>query len=63
MKAEDVRKMNEVDLEKKLSDLVKKMRELRFGKARGELKNPLEKRWVKRDIARIRTIIRERQPK
>ena len=63
MKAEEIRKMNDVDLEKKLSDLNKKKRELRFGKARGELKNPLEKRWVKRDIARIKTIIRERLPK
>ncbi|NQU17338.1 MAG: 50S ribosomal protein L29 [Candidatus Saganbacteria bacterium] len=59
MNAEELRKLNEVDLSKKLADLQKKQRELRFSKARGELKNPLEKRAVKRSIARILTIIRE----
>jgi ribosomal protein L29 len=60
MKADEVRKLHETDIEKKLADLRHKQKELRFGKARGELKNPLEKRQVKRGIARFLTILRER---
>ena len=59
MKAEELRNLNKVDLDKKLADLKKKQRDLRFNKARGELKNPLEKRVVKRDIARVLTVMKE----
>ena len=59
MKAEELRKLNKTDLQKKLFDFRKKQRDLRFSKARGELKNPLEKQHVKKDIARILTILRE----
>lgn len=59
MKAEELRKLNEVDLQKKLADLRKKQRELRFGKAKGEVKNPLGKQHTKREIARILTIMGE----
>ncbi len=60
MKAIDVRKLNKVDLEKKLADLQKKLREHRFNSARGEIKNPLAKKHFKKDIARILTIMREK---
>ncbi|MFC1496221.1 50S ribosomal protein L29 [Candidatus Margulisiibacteriota bacterium] len=61
MKAAEIRKMNQADLDKELEKLHKKQKDLRFGKAKGELKNPLEKRQVKRDIARILTICREQK--
>lgn len=59
MKAEELRKLNKVDLDKKLADLQKKLREHRFNSAKGEVKNPLAKRHYKKDIARILTIMRE----
>lgn len=59
-KASELKKHDQKDLEKKLEELRKKQRELRFGKARGELKNPMEKRQVKREIARILTVLREK---
>lgn len=59
-KASELKKHDKKDLEKKLEELRKKQRELRFGKARGEIKNPMEKRQVKREIARILTVLREK---
>lgn len=61
MKAQELRKLDDPELKKKLADLIKQQRDLRFNKARGELKNPLLKRIVKRDIARILTIMKEKQ--
>ncbi|OGC03681.1 50S ribosomal protein L29 [candidate division WOR-1 bacterium RIFOXYA12_FULL_43_27] len=59
-KASELKKHDKKELEKKIEELRKKQRELRFGKARGELKNPMEKRQVKREIARILTVLREK---
>ena len=55
-KASELKKHDKKELEKKIEELRKKQRELRFGKARGELKNPMEKR----EIARILTVLREK---
>ena len=59
MKASDVRKMSVAELETKLSDLKKDLFQLRLQHATNQLENPVKIAEVKRDIARVKTIIRE----
>lgn len=60
-KAEDIRKESVSELESKLDGLRKKHMELRFRHATGTLKNPLEMKVLKRDIARVISIIKEKE--
>ena len=61
MKASDVRKMSAAELETKLGDLKKDLFQLRLQNATNQLDNPIRIAQVKRDIARVKTIIREQQ--
>ena len=61
MKANEVRKMSSADLEKKLTELKKDLFQLRLQQATNQLENPVRINEVKRDIARVKTIIREQQ--
>ncbi|MBP3520107.1 MAG: 50S ribosomal protein L29 [Oscillospiraceae bacterium] len=61
MKASDVRKMSVAELETKLSDLKKDLFQLRLQHATNQLENPVKIAEVKRDIARVKTIIREHE--
>ena len=60
MKAAEVREMTTLELENKLSDLKKELFALRFQLAVNQLDNPTRLKAVKKDIARVKTIIRER---
>ena len=60
MKANEVRKMSSADLEKKLTELKKDLFQLRLQHATNQLENPVRITEVKRDIARVKTIIRSR---
>ena len=59
MKAEQVREMNKADLEKKLSELKAELFNLRFQHAINQLENPMRLAEVKKDIARVKTVLRE----
>ena len=61
MKANEVRKMSSAELEKKLVDLKKDLFQLRLQHATNQLDNPVKIAQVKRDIARVKTIIREQE--
>ena len=61
MKASEIRKMNAAELEAKLSGLKKDLFFLRMQHATNQLDNPMKIAEVKRDIARVKTIIREQQ--
>ena len=61
MKANEVRKMNPSELEEKLKDLKKDLFTLRMQHATNQLDNPVKISLVKKDIARVQTIIREKQ--
>lgn len=63
MKASEVRELNTVELEEKLADLKKELFNLRLSHATGQLTNPLALANVKKDIARIKTVLRERELK
>ena len=61
MKAEKVREMNEADLKSKEKELQEQLMKLRFQKAIGQLDSGLKVRETRRDIARLRTILKEKQ--
>ena len=61
MKANEVRKMSSAELENKLNDLKKVLFNLRLQHATNQLDNPIRIAEVKKDIARVKTIIREQQ--
>ncbi len=61
MKAQEIRKMSDKDLDNKLSDLKDELFNLRFQLATGQLDNVMRIREVKRSIARVKTIQRQRE--
>ena len=61
MKDNEVRKMSGAELETKLMDLKKDLFNLRLQHATNQLDNPIKIAQVKKDIARVKTIIREQQ--
>ena len=61
MKAAQVREMNKADLEKKLSELKAELFNLRFQHAINQLENPMRLVEVRKDIARVKTILREKE--
>ena len=60
MKAEDVRAKSDDELAEELLGLKKEAFNLRFQKATGQLENTARVLHVRRDIARIKTIMREK---
>ena len=63
MKANEIRKMSAAELDAKLVELKKNLFMLRMQHATSQLDNPLQIAVVKKDIARIKTIIRENETK
>jgi large subunit ribosomal protein L29 len=63
MKANKVREMSVNELEQKLVELKGELFNLRFQMATGQLENPVRVRDVKKSIARIKTILREKELK
>ena len=61
MKAKELRAMSVADLEAKVNDLKKDLFFLRMQHATNQLDNPVKIAAVKKDIARIKTIIREKE--
>ena len=60
MKAAEVRDMTDLELDTKLADLKKELFALRFQHAINQLEHPMRLKAVKKDIARVKTILRER---
>ena len=61
MKSSDVRAMTPDQLEEELLKLKKEQFNLRFQKATGQLENTSRVQVVRRDIARIQTVMREKR--
>lgn len=61
MKINKIKEMSSPDLEKELGELKSELFKLRFSLATNGLDNPLKVREVKKDIARIKTILRQRE--
>ena len=56
---EKIRELNETELDKKLRDLKEELFNLRFQHAINQLDNPMRLKAVKKEIAVVKTIIRE----
>ena len=61
MKANEIRSMSVSELESKLVDLKKDLFMLRMQLATNHLDNPIKISNVRRDIARVKTVLREKQ--
>jgi large subunit ribosomal protein L29 len=60
VKPNELREMSLEDLESKLSELTEERFRLRFRSATESIENPMRFRAIRRDIARIKTILKER---
>lgn len=59
MKIEEILEMTQRELQNKLEDLQEEMQNLRFQHATHQLDNPLRLRMMRKDIARIKTVLNE----
>ncbi len=59
--AKEIRQMTDQELDTQLLDLKSELFNLRFQLATGQLDNPMRIKVVRKDIARIKTVIRERE--
>lgn len=63
MKIEKIREMTEVELNAEFKKLKNELFNLRFQHVTGQLENPIKMRDIKKEIARVKTIIREKELK
>ena len=63
MKATELREMTDVELNKQLKDLKAELFNLRFQHAINQLDNPMRIDTVKKDIARVMTVLAEKNAK
>ncbi len=61
MKINEIREMSPEELQVKLADLKKELFNLRFQHATNQLDNPMRMCATKKDIAKVNTIIREKE--
>ena len=61
MNAQDLRQKNEAELREELSGLLREQFNLRMQRGIGQLARPHELRRVRRDIARVRTVLGEKK--
>ena len=61
MELKKITEMSEAELNSELVRMKKDLFNLRFQHVTGQLENPIKMRETKRDIARVKTIIREKE--
>ena len=61
MNAQDLRQKNEAELNEELSGLLREQFNLRMQRGIGQLAKPHELRRVRREIARVRTVLNEKK--
>ncbi|HCX78898.1 MAG TPA: 50S ribosomal protein L29 [Firmicutes bacterium] len=61
MKGKEIRDLSANELQIRLDELKTELFNLRFQLATGQLDNPLQIKRVRKDIARVKTVIRERE--
>jgi large subunit ribosomal protein L29 len=59
MKTSDIRRLSRADLEARLTEAENNMGELQYKHGMSQLENPLRIRQLRKDIARLRTLVRE----
>ena len=63
MRAEEIREMSESDINARIAELERERFNLKFRGATQSLEDPLRLRSIRRDIARLQTVLRERELK
>ncbi len=63
MKVSEIKEMTQEELQKELSELKSELFKLRFQLVTNQLENPMKLKDVKKAIARVKTVIREREIK
>ncbi len=63
MKALEVRQLSDEEIKKRIQDDQESLANLRFQKVLSQLENPMKINHLKKDIARMKTILREREMK
>lgn len=63
MKVNTLRDLSTAELEKKVDNLKEELFNLRFQMATGQLENPMKIKEIRKDIARAKTVLRERELK
>ena len=61
MNLDKIREMSDIELDAELKKMKNELFNLRFQHVTGQLENPIRLRDVKRDIARVKTIMREKE--
>jgi len=61
MKAKELKEYSDMELDGKLSELKEELFNLRFQLATGQLENPMKIRDVRKSIAKVKTVQRERE--
>lgn len=61
MKGKDIRDLSANELQVRMDELKTELFNLRFQLATGQLDNPMQIKRVRKDIARVKTVIRERE--
>jgi large subunit ribosomal protein L29 len=61
MKAFEFRKLSDAELRKRIQEEQDSLSHLRFQSVIGQIQNPMKIGQIKRDIARMRTILRQRE--
>jgi large subunit ribosomal protein L29 len=61
MRANDIRELSVEDIGARIAELEEERFRLNFRSATEPLEDPLRLRWIRKDIARLKTILRERE--
>ena len=61
MRAEEIREMSDADIRTRVAEMEEERFRLKFRSATETLEDPLRLRTIRRDIARLKTIQRERE--
>jgi len=61
MRANDIRELSVEEIQARVAELEEERFRLNFRSATEPLEDPLRLRWIRKDIARLKTILRERE--
>jgi large subunit ribosomal protein L29 len=61
VKTEEIRDLSEVEIRERIAEIQEELFRLRFRAATAELENPMLLRNLRRDVARLQTVLRQRE--
>ena len=61
LRSDEIREMSDTDIRARLAELEEERFRLGFRSATEPLEDPLRLRWIRKDIARLKTVLRERE--